>query len=485
MIPRRLASLANKQFFRRWMGRRSEPPIAQITWRSASATLWGAGLGAATLLFAISAFAQSPAPVAKWTFDSGCGPVVRETVSQTDDQVGGFFKCVPGVSGNALRLDGYTTSLTRKASAVPKLNGAFSVEAWIAIDTYPWNWVPIVGQELDSQTGYFFGVDAFGHLGLQVAAGNIWRSVTSMEQIPLKKWAHVAGTFDPNQGLVIYLDGRKVGMLAVTGTLDPAENQDLIIGRVREPQIPFPSFSISPHHAAWYSLDGILDEVAIYDQSLSQEQVQQGYESVHAPAGEVIPWPVLPSGPPGEGPFGAFYATLKFEDTWDRMRRIGPDTDVVVRFDESPMRLVFWQGTNYIPAWVTENGKWFTDEFIESYSEGCPNHGDCEPMSDKQARYSHVNIVESSDARVVVHWRYALAEPEHYLGANPDPLTGWFDWADEYSGRSIRTELPSASRSCTRPTSRRSTNGRRQLSSTNPGRFRTIISTSMPSPSPI
>ena len=53
-------------------------------------------------------------------------------------------------------------------------------------------------------------------------------------------------------------------------------------------------------------------------------------------------------------------------------------------------------------------------------------------MSDKQDRYSHVNIVESSDARVVVHWRYALAEVEHYLGAEPDPLTGWFDWADEY-----------------------------------------------------
>ena len=32
------------------------------------------------------------------------------------------------------------------------------------------------------------------------------------------------------------------------------------------------------------------------------------------------------------------------------MRRLGPDADVVVRFEQSPMRLVFWQGTNYIPA---------------------------------------------------------------------------------------------------------------------------------------
>jgi hypothetical protein len=141
---------------------------------------------------------------------------------------------------------------------------------------------------------------------------------------------------------------------------------------------------------------------------------------------------VLPSGPPGPGRFGAYYASLKFEDVWDLPRRIGPDTDVVVRFDQSPSRLVFWQGTNYIPAWVTENGKWYTDEFLETWGPGCVDGEDCEPMSDKQSRYSHVSILESSDARAVIHWRYALAEVEHYKGAHPDPFLGWTDWADEY-----------------------------------------------------
>lgn len=52
-------------------------------------------------------------------------------------------------------------------------------------------------------------------------------------------------------------------------------------------------------------------------------------------------------------------------------------------------------------------------------------------MSDKQSRYSHVRILESSDARAVVHWRYALSELENYKVVNPDAM-GWFDWADEY-----------------------------------------------------
>ncbi len=389
-------------------------------------------LAAAFLPLADQAFAQAGGPVARWSFDNSTGSTLHDPVSGMEDKVGGFYKYVAGVSGSGLRFDGYTTSVVRKAQDAPKLHGSFSVEAWIALDTYPWNWIPVVDQEKDQQAGYFFGVDAMGHVSLQVDLDGVWQSVTSTAQLPLKKWAQIVGVYEENRGLIILINGKEAGSLAVRGALLPAPNQDLLMGRVREPLPPFPSFSLNPWNPVWYSLDGILDEVAIYDRSLSGEEVQSALASAHAPGGEVIPWPPLPSGPPGAGPFGAYYTTLHYEDTWDRLRRIGPDSDVVVRFDDSPARLVFWQGTGYVPLWITENGTGYTDEFLEGYASECPDHGDCEPMSDKQDRYSHVNIVESSDARVVVHWRYALAEVEHYLGAEPDPLTGWTDWADEY-----------------------------------------------------
>ena len=104
----------------------------------------------------------------------------------------------------------------------------------------------------------------------------------------------------------------------------------------------------------------------------------------------------------------------------------------MVRFDQSPIRLVFWQGLNYIPVWVTGNGKWYSDKFIETWGTGCPDGGDCEPMSDKQNRYAHVRIIESTPARAVVHFRYGLCEVENYNCANPNPYTGWTDWGDEY-----------------------------------------------------
>jgi hypothetical protein len=256
----------------------------------------------------------------------------------------------------------------------------------------------------------------------------------------------VAGTFDPTRGLAIYIDGKEVGRLPITGSMKVPEHADLLIGRIREAALPFPAEAIHPIYPVWYSLDGILDEVRIYSRSLSPEDVQKNFADVQAPTGEVLPWPVLPSGTAGAGHFGAYYATLKFEDIWDRPRRIGPESDVVVRFDQSPIRLVFWQGTNYIPAWVTENGKWYTDEFLETWGPTCPDGGDCEPMSDKQSVYSHARIMESSDARVVIRWRYALAEVEHHKGAHADPLTGWFDWAGEYwtvypDGAAVRKQV--------------------------------------------
>ncbi len=376
------------------------------------------------------ALAQSRGPVAKWSFDEAEGTTARNSATGAEDKISGFFKHVPGVSGDALQFDGDTTSVIESAKAVPQISKDFSVTAWIAVDTYPWNWVPIVDQRRGEDAGYFFGIDSFGHLGLQLSVGGKWTMLTSTSEIPLKKWIHVAATFDSGKKLAIYIDGQPAGQLSVQGEMVPADGQDMLIGRVREPILP--AQWIHPKYPVWYSFDGIIDELEIYDRSLPANEIAKNFAAFHPPVGSVLPWQVLPSGPPGPGRFGAYYASLKYSELWDAQRRIGPDSDVVVRFDQSPTRLVFWQGMNYIPAWVTENGKWYTDEFIETWGKGCPDGGDCEPMSDKHNRYAHVRIIESTPARAVVHFRYGLCEVEHSNCANPDPYTGWTDWADEY-----------------------------------------------------
>lgn len=387
----------------------------------------------------------------RWNFDETAGASVHDSIGNVDDAIEGFSWRVPGVEGNGLQFDGYTTRIVRAADRVPRLKGGFTVSAWVALEYYPWNWAPIADQDADDQIGFFFGIDAFGHPGFNLGIDGVWRQLTSPVELPLRKYSRVTATFDPRTGMAIYVDGKPAGSLGVKGEFNQATGTDLIVGRIRTPQQPYPSWLDQFRDPVNYSLEGYLDELEITDEARGAQQERAAFDKVTLPSKDVIETAVMPSGPPGAGPFGAFYATLKFERSWDRPRRFGPDQDVVVRFEQSPMRLVFWQGTNFIPAWVTENGKWYTDEFMETWGKPrCPDGGDCEPMSDKQDRYSHVSILESSDARAVIHWRYALAESVNYKGGNADPLTGWFDWGDEYwtvypDGVAVRKQLLSSS----------------------------------------
>jgi hypothetical protein len=138
---------------------------------------------------------------------------------------------------------------------------------------------------------------------------------------------------------------------------------------------------------------------------------------------------VLPGGE-RRGTFGAYYRNLPFYETWDNLWRFGDYPDVVVEFDRSPARFVFWRGTGYIPMLVNEKGQWYSNEFNETWNKS-GGQGCQEPMSDKESYMNHARIIENTPARVVVHWRYPLIDVNHVV-ANYDEETGWGDWADWY-----------------------------------------------------
>src|SRR5271154_4320907 len=149
-----------------------------------------------SLLICLPAFvvAQSTGPVAQWSFSETAGQVAHDSVSGMDDSITGLFQHVNGVTGNGLRFDGETTVIVRGYKGVPQTTAGVTVDAWVAVNTYPWNWVPILENRREEQAGYSFGIDSFGHIGLKVAVEGQWYSLISKAQLPLKKWAQVAGT---------------------------------------------------------------------------------------------------------------------------------------------------------------------------------------------------------------------------------------------------------------------------------------------------
>ena len=372
--------------------------------------------------------ASREGPVAWWSFDEPAGARAEDRAAKIADAVKGNSWRRAGVSGTGLKFDDYTTRVVREAAKAPVLSSALTVQAWVALAAYPWNWAPIVAQAREPREGYSFGVGPRGEVGLSLAIGGKWHSCVSKRRIPLRKWVHVAATFDGTSGVSLYLDGEKAGELGLRGRITPAASADLLMGMNPEKRMPR---NVVGEGAGtipgWFSLDAILDEVTIHDRALAPAEIDAAARAFE-PGAPDIPPRVLPSGPPGPGRFGAYYTRLKFYEEWEALWPVGPYPDVVVQFDDSPVRVVFWRGTRYSASWVTENNQWITDQSVEGWNDeaGCFEH-----MQDPQCRYSHVRVVENTPARIVVHWRYAPLSSRNTMW-KVDEVSGWGLWVDEY-----------------------------------------------------
>lgn len=386
------------------------------------------------LIAAVAAPAFSQAnngPVAWWKFNEARGNTTVDSVSGIQDNISNHHAWVQGVSGSALKFDGFTTLVSRDPKNVPHLSSDFTIEAWVALQSYPWNWVAIVDQEKDRQAGYYFGIDSEGRLGLQLSVWGNWEMCRSQMRLPLMQWVHVAASYDSRDGITLYINGKLSGKLPVTGQMTPAENTGLQIGRNFQELPPTARVRTYETFPASYSLDGILDDIKIYDRTLSPEQIANAYAAVKPstpPEFTARHWPVLPT---DTHHFGAVYTDLKLYPEWDALWRIGPYPDVVVNFADLPIHYVFWHGANFGDGMVTGNGIWIGDQSFESHTVLDKHHLTAEHMNDKHDLHSSISIVENTAARVVLHWRYALVDVLDRF-ANVDPITGWGDWADEY-----------------------------------------------------
>lgn len=375
--------------------------------------------------------AEEP-PVLWWSFDEHTRSTTKDQAANIEDSIEGNFKYFPGVSGPALKPDGFTTCIIRNAKT-PALDSSFAIEAWVAHAAYPWNWCPIISQNKGQSKGFSFTLGPQGNIALEIAIDGTWQKCVSEKNIvPLRQWKHVAATFNSQSGIHLYVDGKLAGYLNVKGTVNWARETPLR-SLMNEKKVK-PS-NIHREHGTlpgWYSFDGLIDEVKMYNCALSSNDIAASFKANSPEKAPDLPPRVMPSGPKGPGRFGAYYCNLKYYEEWDNLWAVASDPDIVVRFDNSGTRMVFWRGSRYSPAWVSENGLWMADQSVEAWGVGDSDKEGCfEHMQDRRCRYSHVRIIENNNARAVVHWRYAPVSAHDHLWRE-DPKTGRACWVDEY-----------------------------------------------------
>ena len=373
-----------------------------------------------------------------FSFDEGIGDSAYEKIHNIKSAVPGnktIWK--RGISGTALEFDGYNTAVSIPPPKDSFLDGgSLTLEGWIALGAYPWDWAPLVQQ--GDNKGYFLGVDSHGYPGFMVQIDTTWEKLSVPNEPPyndtnhlaLFRWYNLAGTYDKKQGIMsLYIDGKQVAAKSVSRSGIQTVNTYIRIGKAGIMRTP--TEGTHDTYPSNFGIDGLIDEIQIYGLALNGNHIAATYRNFY-PGKAIIQSPDLEPRkfphPTTNGQFKAVYAHLPYYETWENMFRFGKYADVVVGFDELPITYVFWRGVSYIPMMVNEAGQWFTNEFDETgFTNDAP--GDCEPMSDKGCWDSHVRIIENSPARVVVNWRYRQAEPGHHW-ANYDSITGWGDMSD-------------------------------------------------------
>ncbi len=429
------------------------------------------------LLFASLAFCREDV-VLHWGFDDSkemdwsYGRRVpriytEESVTGTKCRITGLAKYVPGVSGSAMRFDGFTSYVNTPVFGGEKefeMPREITIEAWIAIGAYPWNWAPILTVGKYKITGFYFGVDSRGRLGFYMSdATSVWHECKSKLDsethlgMDLRKWHHIVGTYSPQNGMAIYIDGRKAGtynnFTFDYGITYSKLDEGLRIGMNKENLAPSDAIRDWATYPSQYSFDGIIDEIKVYRGAKDAAEVAELYESVepeNPPALINRAFPTVKD----SGRFGANYTRLKYYPQWDAIWPAGPYMDVVVQFDEFPTKIMFWRGTRYSACMVSENGKWMADQSRETggnwfLSEGPREDmptGCIEHMSDTQCRSSRVAIIENNDARCVVNWRYLQMDVKFRQQDAPGN-TRFGQWGNELyyiypDGLSTRKVLP-------------------------------------------
>ena len=367
-------------------------------------------------------------PVKWWQFNEGAGDITREIAGGDSCVIAGpmsYWK--QGASGTALAFDGYHSVVRLPADKAPAISDAVTLEGWVALGAYPWNWTPVIQQ--GHEESYSLAIGPHGSVAMSVKVGDQLIKAESKPQLATKRWYHVAGTYDKTTGAVrVFIDGQLCNEQAAPKDGIARSESPIQIGKGIPMAQSDPVRFSDPND---FSFDGLIDEVRIYNVALTPDQVAGSCGMMEMPdslrSKPDLDRRVLPAGLK-TGKFGAYYTHLKFYDTWEGMFRFSDHPDVVVEFDKQPTSFVFWRGVGFITMMVNEKGEWYSNEFNETWNrsggKGCQ-----EPMSDKEAFSNHAKILENTPARTVVQWRYPLVDVFHTI-ANHDEKTGWGDWSD-------------------------------------------------------
>jgi len=174
-----------------------------------------------------------------------------------------------GMFGKALNFDG-DDYVDCGSDASLDLTAAITIEAWVYLEGYTFypSFVSKgdVGNYLES---YALFHSPTGELACLLNSNGTsgGRTIVWGPVIPLNTWTHVAVTYD-GATMQLYINGSPAGSVGHSGGINVTTDPVMIGQSYRSNYPPYDSTSV----------DGLLDEVRIWDEALSSGEIEDSYE---------------------------------------------------------------------------------------------------------------------------------------------------------------------------------------------------------------
>jgi hypothetical protein len=213
--------------------------------------------------------------LAHWRFDESGGTIAHDSVGGyhgTLSPTGARF-VTNGISGNALELLRTNNGFVSMGNILGFTNGPFTIQAWIKLNPGETQAETVVAKHQSAEySGYFLDATRTGGMGdpgealFYTATAGTPRWVTSTEYINDGGWHQLVGVCREDHSLGIYVDGAPIEASRSGGPI-ASNDADFMIGAVFYDSTPQGLFS------------GLIDEVQVYDWTLSDEEIQYLFEN--------------------------------------------------------------------------------------------------------------------------------------------------------------------------------------------------------------
>ncbi len=215
------------------------------------------------MMMNVSSYGSTLGMVSYWKFTEGSGTIAYDSVGDNDGTLlGGAGYASDGVCGYAVELDGIDDYIEVPDDDSLDFTDEITIEAWIKPS--------VTSQRYAVHKGWHQGqTGCGGPYSLDIYPGRVraiviehdgtFHGATGTTNIVADTWQHIALTWDGTTVKAFY-NGNKEGSTSFTGIMAISEGE-VLIGRY-----------------GGLFFDGLIDEVAIYNKALTEDEIKARYE---------------------------------------------------------------------------------------------------------------------------------------------------------------------------------------------------------------